>query len=400
MMMRRRGSTQSRDRQGAVHCRRSPAHRCLTVAALCLFLPAAIAQQFTCKDGRCERILNGTAPASPRLRVDAHGPVTLVSGVSQNLTFTVKVTVNARNEAEARRILLPYVVRVQSDGVWTVLTAPGGAILTDVTVRAPALEAAAIETSDGAVQAIGIAGPLTVDTGAGAIAVDRIGGDCNLMTGGGRIDVGQVGGSLKCSTGAGPIAVSSVHGSAILTTDGGDILAHEAGAMVHAETRGGGVHIGTAGGPVTAVTGGGEIVVEKAGGIVTLRNMAGPVQVGSAAGVRCEASGGIRVANVTGPMRVATSMGSILANLMGSHLADSYLATGNGDITVLIPSNVGVTILAENGMADTLKRISSDFAAVQPRRQGTRVVASGAINGGGPLLQISGMGGTIFIKRQ
>jgi hypothetical protein len=93
-------------------------------------------------------------------------------------------------------------------------------------------------------------------------------------------------------------------------------------------------------------------------------------------------------------------MGSILANLIGSHLADSYLATGNGDITVLIPSNVGVNILAENGLADTLKRITSDFAAVQPRRQGTRVVASGAINGGGPLLQISGSGGTIFIKKQ
>ena len=371
---------------------------CLCVSAV--IIPVSYAQQLTCKDGKCERVLNGVAPACSRLRVNAHGPVTLAGGVSQNLSFTVKVTVNARNEAEARRLLLPYVVRVQSDGAWTVLSAPGGAIMTDITVRAPALEAAAVSTSDGAVQAIGIAGPLNIDTGAGAIAVDRISGDCDLMTGGGRIDAGQIGGSLKGSTGAGPIAVSSVHGSAVLTTNGGDILAHEAGSTVRAETRGGAVHIGTAAGPVTAVTGGGEIVVEKAGGTVTLRNMAGPVQVGSAAGLRCDASGGIRVSQIAGPMRVATSMGSILANLTGSHLADSYLATGNGDITVLIPSNVGVTILAENGLADTLKRITSDFKAIQPRRQGTRVVASGAINGGGPLLQISGSGGTIFIKKQ
>jgi hypothetical protein len=363
-------------------------------------IPASFAQQFTCKEGKCERVLNGVAPPSSRLRVNAHGPVTVVGGVSQNIAFTVKVTVSARNEAEARRMLMPYAVRVQNDGTWTTLSAPGGAIMTDVTVRAPALDAAAISTSDGAVQAIGISGPLTVDTGAGPIAVDRIAGDCDLLTGGGRIDAGQIGGSLKCSTGAGPIAVSTVRGSAILTTNGGDIIAHEAGGMVRAETRGGGVRIGTAGGPVTAVSGGGEIVVEKAGGIVTLRNMAGPVQVGSAMGIRCEASGAIRVAQIVGPMRVATSMGSILANLIGSHLADSYLATGNGDITVLIPSNVGVNILAENGMADTLKRITSEFPAVQPRRQGTRVVASGAINGGGPLLQISGSGGTIFIKRQ
>src|SRR5579883_1341979 len=216
---------------------------CLCVSVV--MIPAAFAQQFTCKDGKCERILNGVAPATTRLRVSAHGPVTIAGGVSQELTFTVKVTVSARNEAEARRLLAPYGVRVQSDGVWTVLTAPGGAIMTDVTVRAPLLEAASISTTDGAVQAIGINGPLTIDTGAGAIAVDRIAGDCTLMTGGGRIDAGTLGGNLKCSTGAGPIAVSSVRGSALLTTKGGDILAHEAGGMVNAETVGGGVHIGT-----------------------------------------------------------------------------------------------------------------------------------------------------------
>jgi DUF4097 and DUF4098 domain-containing protein YvlB len=152
---------------------------------------------------------------------------------------------------------------------------------------------------------------------------------------------------------------------------------------------------------VTAISGGGEIVVEKAGGIVTLRNMAGPVTVGSAAGVRCDSgSGGIRLANIAGPIRVATSMGSIVANLMGNRIADSYLATGNGDITVLIPSNVSVTIRAKNSMADTLRRIVSDYPAIQPRRQGTLIVAEGAVNGGGPVMQIAGTGGTIFIKRQ
>jgi hypothetical protein len=93
-------------------------------------------------------------------------------------------------------------------------------------------------------------------------------------------------------------------------------------------------------------------------------------------------------------------MGSIVASLLGGKLTDSFLATGNGDITVLIPSNLGVTIQAQNSMADTLRRIVSDFPAVQARRQGTRVVAEGAVNGGGPLIQISGMGGTIFIKHQ
>jgi len=372
------------------------------VSVLCISAVGICAQlQPACRDGKCEATIKGSIPACSRLRIVAHGPVTLEGGVSPHLSYTVKLTVSARTEVEARRLLRNYALRIQALGPWTLLTAPGGAVMTAVTVRAPRLTAAQIATSDGPVRAYGIAGPLGVDTGAGAIAVDRIAGSCNLSTGGGDIEVGQTGGDLKCHTGAGRITAAMVHGAAMLSSEGGDIVAQEAGGLVRAETRGGGIRVGAAGGPVTAATGGGVIDIGRAGGPVTMRGIVPSAQVGSAAGVRCElASGGIRLAAIAGPMRVSTVMGSILANLTGSHLADSYLATANGDITVLIPSNVGVTIQAENAMADTLRRIMSDFAAVQPRRQGMRVVAAGPINGGGPLLQISGMGGTIFIKRQ
>jgi hypothetical protein len=136
--------------------------------------------------------------------------------------------------------------------------------------------------------------------------------------------------------------------------------------------------------------------------VVTVRNVAGAVQIGAAAGIRCESSNGgnIQLANIAGPMSVATAMGNILANLSGSRLAESLLATGNGDITVVIPSNISVTIRAENQMADTLRRIVSEFREIQPRSVGTHLVAQGQVNGGGPLLQISASAGTIFLKRQ
>jgi DUF4097 and DUF4098 domain-containing protein YvlB len=370
------------------------------LAVLAALLPA-YAQQLTCRNGKCERTISGTVPAASQLRVSAHGPVTLEGGVAKALSFTIHLSVNARTEAEGRRALQQYAVQIQNQGPWTVMTMPGGAVMTNVSLKAPRLSAVALSTSDGSIGASGIDGTLDADTRAGSVSVDRIRGDSKLITGGGDILVGQVGGALRCTTGAGKITVNRVGGEAVLETTGGDIIARDAGGMVRAQTGGGGVHIGTAGGPVTAISGGGEIVVDKSGGVVTLRNMAGPVNVGSAAGVRCESgSGGIRIANIAGPIRVATSMGSISASLLGSHIADSYLATGNGDITVLIPSNVGVTIQAQNSMADTLRRIISDYSGIQPRRQGTRVVAEGAVNGGGPLLQISGMGGTIFIKKQ
>jgi DUF4097 and DUF4098 domain-containing protein YvlB len=366
------------------------------------FVSAAFAQQQLTRQGDLwVRTFSGTGSAAPRLRVNAHGPVTLAGGVSQNLSYQVKVSVKTRTAAEAVRILHRYAVRLAPQGDWLVLTAPGGPFSTAVSVKAPRLVAAAVSTSDGAVDVRGVDGSLVVSTGGGELYVDRIRGDCRLSTGGGDVRVGQVDGSLQCASGAGRITVGAVRGEAILTTEGGDIVATEVGGRVRAQTLGGGIHIAKAGGAVTATTGGGRIVVDQANGIVTARNMAGPVEVGAAAGVECESgAGGVQLGNILGSMQVSTMMGSILANLLGGKPANSFLATGDGDITVLIPSNVGVTIRAQSEMADTIRRIISEFPGIPVRRQGNEIVAEGPVNGGGPLLRISATQGTIFIKRQ
>jgi DUF4097 and DUF4098 domain-containing protein YvlB len=310
------------------------------------------------------------------------------------------VKVLARSEGEARRLMLRANVTVDNEGGTVVLTAPGGAALSTVTMKAPRLSRVEITTSDGAVDVKGIDGPVDVKSRAGALSADRIQGDCSLATGGGVISVGEIGGDLRCSTGAGHITVQAVKGQAAIQTQGGDISAIRVGGPVEAKTRGGGVHIVSAGGAVTAASGGGEIVVEKAAGVVSAQNMAGPVRVGGAAGVHCVCTGAVQLNNISGSLSVATAMGSIFANLLNSKLADSVLSTGNGDITVMIPSNLRVTIRAANGMADSIRRIVSDFPGVPVRRLGTRVVAEGSVNGGGPLLQINGSGGTIFLRHE
>jgi hypothetical protein len=115
--------------------------------------------------------------------------------------------------------------------------------------------------------------------------------------------------------------------------------------------------------------------------------------------------GGIKLRGVTGELHVATAIGSILAELLaGSAIENSYLSTGSGDVTVFIPSNLAVTVQAQNDSPGRLGRIVSDFPEVRVRngaasRQG-RVVASGAINGGGPQLVIAAANGTIFLRRQ
>ena len=374
------------------------------ILAVLLLLPLAASSQqsgIVRQGDRFVRDFNGSMPATRRLRINAHGPVTVQAGAANRISYTVHLSVRARTEAEARVVMQRYSVRVAPQGEWAVLTAPGGPVISTVTVKAPRLDHVVVSTSDGAVDASGIEGSLEVDTGAGELTADRIGGDCKLVTGGGDIRVGTVGGGLRCSSGAGKISVGTVRGSAELETVGGDVSAVDVGGTVRAETGAGGIHIVKAGGAVSAGTGGGQIVVDSANGVVTARNMAGPVKVGAAWGVQCESgSGGINVSNIAGGMRVSTSLGNIMASLLAGKLADSFLATGNGDITVYIPSNVGVNIRAQNDLADSTRRIAVEFPGVRVRRQGRLIVAEGPVNGGGPLLQISATVGTIFIRRQ
>ncbi len=377
----------------------------LSNALLIAVLPlAAFAQSWLTHEGdQWVRTYNDTAPVKPRVRINSHGPVSLEGNSSPaQFVFTVKVGVRARSQAAARVLLEKLQVRAESQGEWLVVTTPGGYATSSVVMHAPRLLEAYVSSSDGQVEVTEVNGPLHVDTGANQIKVDRIHGDCGLWTGGGDIQAGRVDGSLHCTTVAGAIRSQLVGRDAVFQTNGGDIEAQQVNGLAHVETGGGTVHVHYAGGPVTAVNGGGPIIIDRAGGVVTVHNVAGAVHVGAAAGIRCESSNGgnIQLANIVGPMNVLTSMGNILAKLDGSRLAESLLATGNGDITVVIPSNIGVTIRAENQMADTMRRIVSEFREIQPRSMGTHLVAQGQVNGGGPLLQISASAGTIFLKRQ
>lgn len=381
--------------------RRSGLSNALLIAVLPL---AAFAQSWLTHEGdQWVRTYNNTAPVKPRVRINSHGPVWIEGNSSPaQFVFTVKVGVRARTQAAARVLLEKLQVRAESQGEWLVVTTPGGYATSSVVMHAPRLLEAYVSTSDGQVEVNEVNGPLHVDTGANQIKVERIHGDCGLSTGGGDIQAGRVDGSLHCTTVAGAIRSQLVGRDAVFQTNGGDIEAQQVNGLAHVETGGGTVHIHYAGGPVTAVNGGGPIIIDRAGGVVTVHNVAGAVHVGAAAGIRCESSNGgnIQLANIVGPMNVLTSMGNILAKLDGSRLAESLLATGNGDITVVIPSNIGVTIRAENQMADTMRRIVSEFREIQPRSMGTHLVAQGQVNGGGPLLQISASAGTIFLKRQ
>jgi len=341
------------------------------------------------------------APAA-RVRIASHGAV-MVNGVpGPELSYSLKIRVKAPNEAEARVLAKRFAVRLARQGGNMMLIVQRGDGMADLRVKLPRTAAETnISTTEGAVAFYDLDGAVQAETGGGAVTADRIKGNIVVRTAGGDITLGAVEGNARCSTAGGKITASLVRGEATFETGGGDITAEEVHGLVHAATMAGSIRIHNAGSAVIASTGGGPIDVGQAHGVVTARNSGGPVKVGSAEGVRCEdAGGGVNLANISGSVRVSTAIGSIIASLLaGKPMSDSFLSTGGGDITVIIPSNLGVTIRAQNELAGNIRRIVSDFPGISMRVEGGQVVAEGPVNGGGPILRISGTGGTIFIKR-
>src|ERR1035438_4551089 len=98
--------------------------------------PAGLARE----GDRFVRDFRGNVPAGRRLRINAHGPVSVQAGAANSISYTVHLSVRARTEAEARNVIERYNVRVTPQGEWVILTAPGGPVISTVVVKAPRLD--------------------------------------------------------------------------------------------------------------------------------------------------------------------------------------------------------------------------------------------------------------------
>ncbi|MBC8166495.1 MAG: hypothetical protein H7Y20_11565 [Bryobacteraceae bacterium] len=344
------------------------------------------------------------SPPGSVLKVIMRGPVT-VRGGARASEYVLRTRVRARSEAEARRLFSQLHLKTSTQKEVSTLTLsyparPLGSAELEVLTTSSA--SAWVETYNGDVQICDLDMNVYVKTGAGSIQLDRIGGEVVARTAGGEVRMGSIGGSVRCFSGGGTIEVEKTGGESWFETAGGNIHLAEAAGAVHASTAGGNIRIGRARGSVVASSAGGRIEVREAGGAVMAGNSGGSIQVGPAQGVRLEATGGsIRLRGSSGALRAVSDVGSILAELIpGVRLQDSTLSTGAGDITVFIPSNTALTIKALND-SNQLGRIISDFPEILVRQlqEESRMRAEGTLNGGGPLLQLTSTGGTIYLRR-
>jgi hypothetical protein len=342
--------------------------------------------------------------ATDRLRVQTTGNATLKGAAGDQSSYALTVRVKAGDEREAEALLERVSVKTGTEGGWAYIrVAPprDGSSGVDLIVTAPrSLRQVWAETRGGSVQASDWDGDFEAQSAGGRITVDRIRGRSELRTAGGDIEVGAVNGPLRCSSGGGGIRVQDAGSEATLETAGGEIFVRQAGGSVQASTGGGNIRIENAASTVVARTAGGLIQVQQAGGPVTAESSGGAIQVNSANGVRCESAGGaIRLRDAGGAVHAFANSGSILAELTAAKsVQDSILSTNAGDITVVIPSNLRVTVQATNESGGE-GRIRSDFPEIRALSGGGPQAAEGALNGGGPVLRVNVMGGTIYLRR-
>ncbi len=350
---------------------------------------------------------SGCASAT-RVRVVAAGRLTVISADQKDVSFKWSRQIRASGRQAAQQSSFPAQVTAVQKGDWCIVTVsdpmPAGSA-GELAVTIPRrITDHKLETRFGAINVRGISGEIFASTEAGNLDLDDLGGNVIARTGGGAITCGRIQGSLRCLSGGGNIRVGQVLREAVLESAGGEIFVDDAGGMLRLSTSGN-IHVARADQAVIAHTTGGLIDIGRAGGMVTAESAGGGIQVGSARGVRCEsANGTIRLKNVSGSVRASVGTGHLFVYLVaGQQMENSFLATGRGDITVFLPSNLAVTVKALNETAGWMGRVISDFSEVQVQPSeagsGRPVVAQGALNGGGPVLMLSTSGGAIYLKR-
>jgi len=203
--------------------------------------------------------------------------------------------------------------------------------------------------------------------------------DCavEVRTSGGGIEIGDIGGGVVASTSGGSIRVERVDGRAELATSDGAIVTKAVRGAVSAETSGGRIALAGVEGDVHATASAGRIRLSEVAGDVDARAVGGAIEIDG----------------VSGAVRAETDGGSIWTRFL--RVPSGRVETRGGAIEVAFPASAGAHLdaAAEGGRVYVEHGVRSPSAAADPGH------VVGAVNGGGPTLQLRATGGDIHVRR-
>lgn len=202
--------------------------------------------------------------------------------------------------------------------------------------------------------------------------------DVNLNTAGGSVSVADLIGTVDAETSGGSLSFGRISGPVNGRTSGGSIKLEEGSGDAYLRTSGGSISLGRVSGDVEAHTSGGSISIVEASGSVVAKT----------------SGGSIEVKEVHGSIDASTSGGGITAYISEQPASDSRLSTGGGHVTVRLNPALNLDVKATaSGGGISVKGLPIE---VSGKKTKTRLV--GAMNAGGPQLEVETSGGGITLK--
>lgn len=211
---------------------------------------------------------------------------------------------------------------------------------------------------------------LRAHSGSGHIRINQVNGPVEANTGSGGIDLGDVQADVRAQTGSGNIALDNVSG---------EVRAHTGSGSIRGDRLGGASSVNT-----SAKFQGKALPLTSTG---TTGPGSGNAYLDFETG-----SGGIHLQNVAGELKARTGSGSIEAD--GQQTGDWDLHTGSGGIRVRLPENAKFNLMARTSSGS----VQTDFP-ITIQGSVNRRELSGAVNGGGPRLELHTGSGSIHIEK-
>jgi hypothetical protein len=246
-----------------------------------------------------------------------------------------------------------------------------------------------VESSGGGISITGVQGSFTGSTGGGQIRIERASGSADLSTGGGQIHVtdsnlsGSVGtgggsvliqrvrGGLRGSSGSGPVVYGNAEDDDVVSVGGKSRIFNDKGGVTVGS--GGNVTINERTGEIRD-NNSGRIIYRKSGGSVSIGEAmsgadvstgGGRVVIGRSAGDVSALTGGgdITIGPLDGSAVATTGAGDVSVRLRGAGDHSVDVNSGNGTITLVLPSNFSGRVDLETAYTQRhgRTRIESDW---------------------------------------
>ncbi|MEZ5316757.1 MAG: DUF4097 family beta strand repeat-containing protein [Vicinamibacterales bacterium] len=200
--------------------------------------------------------------------------------------------------------------------------------------------------------------------------------------------------TLVAGAGSGSVEIDGVARRVEVTTGSGSIRIRNAGADVNARAGSGSISADTVGGALDARTGSGSIDGTGVAGAIRVTTGSGSIDVSQSGRGDAQAStgsGSIRLAGIRGALRVTSTSGTI--RIDGEQAGDWRLESTSGGVYVDLSGSPAFNLDARTRSGS----IDLAYPVTMSGRLDKREVR-GAVNGGGPLLEVRTSSGSIHIR--